>query len=197
MKPLEPREGGSMDEAEVYTLLRRHLEAFFIGHACEEHIWTVGPTWKVPSRFRVAEFAPGPMTNLWVYVSIGAWEGQSARKLEFLIAAPQQDILHVELLTMTAWYHREQKLGWGHTFPIGRAWLPGSSCDYMLLSLPYPFGEELEVCQLPEGHVQFLWLLPITRAEREFKIKEGLEALEQRFEERELEYWVPERASAV
>ena len=47
----------------------------------------------------------------------------------------------------------------------------------MLVSLPYPFGPELEVCQLPDGELHVLWLLPITLAEREFKVREGLEAL--------------------
>jgi hypothetical protein len=42
-----------------------------------------------------------------------------------------------------------------------------------------------------------LWLLPITEAEKRYKNTAGLEALEQRFDEMELEYWRSDRASAV
>ena len=88
-------------------------------------------------------------------------------------------------------------MGQGHTFPIGEPWLQGSECEFMLVSVPYPFGPELEVCKLAEGHLHFFWLLPITKAEREFKIREGQEALEQRFDARAVEYWKPDRDSAV
>lgn len=40
-----------------------------------------------------------------------------------------------------------------------------------------------------------LWLLPITSAERDFKVANGQEALEGRFEQRQLEYWDINRLS--
>jgi hypothetical protein len=55
----------------------------------------------------------------------------------------------------------------------------------------------LEVCNFRDWHLHVLWLLPITKAERELKVKEGLEALEQRFDACALEYWIPDRASVV
>jgi len=79
---------------------------------------------------------------------------------------------------MTAYYHRGGKLGLGHTLPIGEPWLPGSRCDRLLASLPYPWGPELQTCHVGDRHVDFLWLLPITRQERDFKVANGLEALE-------------------
>jgi hypothetical protein len=98
---------------------------------------------------------------------------------------------------MSAWYHGRYGLGAGHTFPIGEPWLPGSACEFFLVSLPYPFGPKLEVCNVSDSPVQVLWLLPITAAEREFKFREGPEALEQRFDTCALEYWAPGRASVV
>ena len=74
---------------------------------------------------------------------------------------------------MAAWYHGRRGLGAGHTFPIGEPWLPGLTCELFLVSLPYPFGPELEVCNLSDGHLHVLWLLPITVAEREFNVREG------------------------
>ena len=176
-------------------LVRRHLETFFSGHSCTECRWTVGPV-REP-RLRVAEFAPGPKTGLWVYATLGAWEVRNDPRLEFLILAPERDDRHVELLFMATWYHRCHGLGTGHTVPIGEPSLHGSTCAFLLLSRPYPFGPQLEVCNFTDWHLHVSWLLPISAAEREFKMREGVEALEQRFDACGLEYWVPDRASVV
>jgi hypothetical protein len=183
----------------VYAGLRQHVRTFFKGPPEEEHCWTVGPAADILPRLRIIEFAPGPRANLWVYVSLGAWEANpdGDAKLEFLIMAPYQDLRHVELLTMTVWYHSRQTLGLGHTFPIGEPWLRGSLCDHMLVSRPYPFGPELEICQLGEQHLHVFWLLPITPQERAFKVANGLEELEQRFEAAGLQYANPLRSSVV
>jgi hypothetical protein len=186
-----------MAEPETNAVVRQHLRRFFTGHACKEYVWALGPAQDMLPRLCVAEFAPGPQTGLWVYASVGAWEARQEPRLEFLIAATEQDQRHVELVTMTAWYHWQRGLGAGHTFPIGEPWLPGSACNFLLVSLPYPFGPELEVCELSDGHLQILWLLPITAAEREYKVREGLDALEQQFDQCALEYWAAARPSVV
>jgi hypothetical protein len=189
--------GTQMTIAEPNLVIRQHMREFFIGHPCEQHVFTLGPAQSELPRLRVLEFAPGSKTGLWVYASVGAWEAREDPRLEFLIAAPEKDLRHVELLFMTAWYHGHRGLGTGHTFPIGEPWLPDSKCDYFLVSKPYPFGPDLEICNLPDWHLHVLWLLPITATEREFKVREGLEALEQRFDEVALEYWQPDRESVV
>lgn len=186
-----------MAHSEPNVVIRQHLREFFAGHACQDHVWTLGPAQDELPRLRVIEFAPGPKTGLWVYVTVGAWEACEDPRLEFLIAAHEQDLRQAELLFMSAWYHRHHGLGIGHTIPIGEHWLPGSKCEFFLVSLPYPFGPQLEVCNFPDWHLHVLWLLPITAAEREFKIREGFEALEQRFDASAIEYWAPGRPSAV
>ena len=185
-----------MLEVDLNAIVRQHLRQFFTGHAHEDHVWTLGPQEELP-RLRVIEFAPGPKSDLWVYATIGAWEAREDPLLEFLIAAPAQNLRHVELLFMAAWYHKHEGLGPSHTVPIGEPWLPGSACEFFLVSLPYPFGPKLEVCNSSNRHLRLLWLLPITAAEREFNVKEGVDALERRFDECELEYWVPDRCSVV
>jgi hypothetical protein len=45
-----------------------------------------------------------------------------------------EDPRAVELLAMTAHYHRGGKLGLGHTLPVGEPWVPGSRCDCLLVS---------------------------------------------------------------
>jgi hypothetical protein len=75
--------------------------------------------------------------------------------------------------------------------------LPGSACDYGLISLPYPWGLDLEWCEWVDGHARLLWLLPITEAERDFKVEHGLEALEDRFHAARLDFTNRYRASVV
>jgi hypothetical protein len=190
---------GGMDENEIYAGLRYHVAQFFRGHKQEETVWTVGPGPERLPRLRILRVSPGPKIALWTYVSIGAWEASAEHGtlLEFFILAPTEDVRHVELLTMTACYQQSSALGIGHTLPIGEPWLHGSLCDHLLISRPYPFGPEFQICCLPNDHAHFCWLLPISEGEREFKIQNGLEQLEQRFDNAGLEYWDVTRPSVV
>jgi hypothetical protein len=76
-----------------------------------------GPILSVNPHFRVLRVAPAGRGGLWQYVSVG-----------------------------TVYYHRPGRLGLGHTLPIGEPWLPESACDHWLVSLPYPFGPDLQTC---------------------------------------------------
>jgi hypothetical protein len=181
--------------------VEQHAKRFFREHAIHFHSATGPVTQRLPG-FRVMVVEPGPKTGLWTYLTIGAHQVRHGEHgHEFFVLAPAADDAHVELLAMLAHYHASPRaqdwLDLGHTVPIGRPWLPGSACDHILLSLPYPFGNELEQCSDTRGHIQILWLLPITRAERDFKAAHGLEALEQRFEAVGLRYWEPQRDSII
>jgi hypothetical protein len=118
--------------------------------------------------------------------------------IEVFIESPVESLRVVELLTMTAHYHRTGRtLGWSHTVYFGTPWLPDSQCDHGLLSLPYLDGPKLEKAALPGIEVQVLWLIPITKDEREYKISHGLEALEQLFEKSKSDYSDPRRQSVL
>jgi hypothetical protein len=177
--------------------LSEHVRRNFPGKAIEAFTWEADPIRQQNPHVRALRIEPGE-SGVWTYASFGAWaatEGQD-HGLEFVIAMPVQDPRAVELLAMTADYHRGGKLGLGDTLPIGEPWVPGSRCDHLLASLPYPWGPELQTCHVGDRHVDFLWLLPITKQERDFKVANGLEALEALFEG-ELRYWDPHRPSAV
>lgn len=182
---------------DVCMQLEAHVHSFFEGRPSESVTWPYGPS-KRNDHFHVLRFAPGA-DGLWVYVSVGswAWSPDRLRSLEFIVAADHPTDRAVELIAMASFYNRDIPLGVGHTLPHGRPWLPGSKCDHLLVSLPYPWGPDLETAHVAERHVDFLWLLPITKAERDFKVLHGLEALEQRFEDAELEFWNATRESVI
>ncbi|MBB5776759.1 hypothetical protein HD596_003515 [Nonomuraea jabiensis] len=103
-------------------------------------------------------------------------------------------------MTMNAYYHAgppHQRLDHGHVVPIGRPWFADSVCDRYLISLPYPFGPDFEVCAWDGGHARILWLLPITSAERDLIMNAGLEAFESLLEEKRVDYTDPHRSSVA
>ncbi len=66
-----------------------------------------------------------------------------------------------------------------------------------MVSLPYPFGPKLEWLESGEVRTRVLWLLPITSAERAFLTSDGVNALEQKFDDAAIEYWDIDRPSVV
>jgi hypothetical protein len=181
--------------------VERHLRSFFE----PQHVESSSPLSmdeRLPS-IRVFEVEPREEGGLWTYVSSGASsiEPVDGPRLEFVLIAPEKSVRPGQLLRMTAWYHADpdpsHQLEWGHTLPIGEPWLDDATCDVLLVSKPYTLGEDFEVLDLGEQHVHFYWLLPITESERDFATANGLEALEEKFEEASLAYWNPLRPPVV
>jgi hypothetical protein len=159
-----------------------------------------GPFWELPTSFCVLEFAPTSSREIWTYATCGMAQPSDNEPLELHLFSRHQDDLHVELLTVVAHFHRTANpLHLGDTVNFGRPWMLGSACEYGLISLPYLDGPALENFRSAQfqNTVRFLWLIPITRAEREYKIAQGIEALEQRFEHAALNYIDPSRRSVI
>lgn len=182
-----------------YTALHEHISEFFGGqqitvYGCEE-----SPLLNSLPDLRVYCIAPKHELGQWVYISAGASEVQHENfdPLEFMLVAPKQSDRFIELLTWTASYNIVEPLNLGHTFPVGEPWFEDSSCDYFLLTLPYLHGQNLEICCLTEEHIHIYWLLPITKAEKDFIYEHSRDALEELFEQKELEYCRPDRKSIV
>ena len=190
----------TMAREEYSDIVHAHVREFFVGHWARSHAFDLGTIQDVAPGFHVIEVEPGPKHQLTSYVSVGAGfpDDTERRHLEFLTIVEDASVRHVELLAMAAHYHSTgERLDIGHTFPIGEPWIEGSRLDHMLVSLPYPFGPKLEIFDAQGHEAHILWLLPITRAEREYKALHGLEAMEARFEAAGLEYWKPRRKSVV
>ena len=168
------------------------------GDTYQSRSWPKGPSQQIGAEFSVLEFPPRANDDKWTYATCCMSQPSDVAPLELHLFSSKQDVGNVELLTMTAHYHRTgASLGLNHTVNIGRPWVPQSSCDHCLISLPYLFGPKLEVLNQEGKEIRFLWLLPITKAEREFKAINGIEALESRFETQSLNYLNPFRCSVV
>lgn len=176
-----------------------HLSSFFSGHDITYKTWPKGPMFSTSPRFEVAEISPGFRIGLWSYCSKGASVSHRPQhsELEFLLLAAAPSERHVEIATMTAYYHGTRGLDLGHTFPIGEGWVAGSSLDHILVCLPYPVGPGFENCDCGTKSVRILWLLPITSREKELKVEQGIEALERKFDEARIEFWDPKRTGVV
>ncbi|MEU1305374.1 suppressor of fused domain protein [Streptomyces shenzhenensis] len=178
-----------------------HVRVFFEGHSVEVVAYDLGPERRqVAPDLRVLVVGPGPRSDSWSYVTAGCWAAMEkyGHGLEFVMAAHVRDQRFIELMAMIAYYHcGGHQLDLEHTMPIGEPWLPGSTCDHLLISLPYLYGPGLDHCSVPGGHARILWTLPVTAAEIEFRKRHGHEALEQLFDEAEVIPTDPFRASVA
>jgi hypothetical protein len=181
-------------------LLRRHYESVWKASGVPTRL-SEGPLWELSPQYSVLKFSPQHRegaARAWRYATCGMSEPGSSELLELFMESPVQCQRIVELLNMTAHFHRTgERLGLGHSVNFGGPWLPGSKCDYGLVCLPYLDGPVLERTSLQENNVRVLWLLPITKAERDYKKRFGLEALERVFDKVRLNYLDAERPSVV
>ncbi|WP_207536444.1 suppressor of fused domain protein [Desertivirga arenae] len=180
------------------TSLRKHYENYF-GIEGIPRLLEKGPKEKLHPDFYVLEFKPNVRHPYWTYCTVGmSLDRLDDHLIELFVFSPQQDEAQVELLTVCASYHRNgSPLNIHHTINIGRPWLRDSKCDHGFISLPYMDGEELEIFELNGQTIHCYWLLPITERERDYKIENGCEALEQLFEDKQLDYLDPFRECLV
>lgn len=153
---------------------------------------------KLTTDFRVLKFRPTEKRNAWTYATCGMSEDNNKQGLELFIIAPTKNDFLIELLTAISHYHMTgNTLGPGHTVNFGYPWYIGSKCEYGLISLPYLDGPDLEWLRTNSKDVRFLWLIPITKDEVQYKKIYGIESLESLFENSSFNYMDPFRESVI
>ncbi|KIC95950.1 suppressor of fused domain protein [Flavihumibacter solisilvae] len=178
--------------------LQLHFESYF-GVTGKALTLDKGPKEKLHSEFFILEIPPNKRHGMFCYCSVGMSADRiDDNKVELVVYSPRSDISLVELITYCASYHRTKlPLNLHHTVNIGQPWLDSSLCNHAFISLPYLEGEELELFQFEGNTIHCYWVIPITESERDYKIANGCEALEQLFEERHLDYLNPNRSCLV
>jgi hypothetical protein len=167
----------------------RHVARYFRGHP----IFAVDVPPEVLDRvpgLQILEVGSGPKIGLHTYVTLGCWEAvqSGGEGLEFVLSARDPDLSHAATLASVAARHCStpaQRLHRGSVVPLGKPWTPGSSCDWLLVTFPYPYGPDFEWCRWRRNVARLLWLMPITAA------------LERRFEESEVHFADPDRPSVI
>ena len=136
---------------------------------------------------------------MWVYLTVGMSLGRDDDNLiELFVFSSEQNGSLVELLTLNASFHRNSEyLNLHHTVNIGQPWIHDSICDHGFISQPYLDGEKLELFKYQDKVTHCYWFIPITEQERDYHIKNGCEALEQLFEDNQIEYLNPKRKSLI
>ncbi|SRR6266481_2139512 len=181
--------------------IKEHISLFWSQGTITNVIVPDGPIHEVLPDFEIIQFAPNSKKEPVIYCTVGASLAEEKQhiKHEFFITAPQLSDVHVATLSMLAYFHADERyrLDIGKVVSIGDPWLPGSSCNYLLISIPYPFGPRLEWLETAYGCVRFLWALPITEGEANFAKVSGVEALEQKFDQGKIDYLDSRRVSVV
>lgn len=163
-----------------------------------EYTFSAEPICKLLPQFCILKFYPNEKRNSYTYATCGMSANDKEQGLELFILAPDENDFLIEMLATAAHYHASgNTLDLGHTVNFGCPWYDGSECDHGLISLPYLDGPSLEWLHNDTADIRFLWLIPITKEEREYKKGNGTEALESLFEKNSFNYTDPFRKSVV
>jgi hypothetical protein len=185
-----------MNDPAYADVIDTHYSRLWSPPVSAEHL-DAGPVHELPDEFRVLRIKRS--AEMMAYATRCMSQPTDKERLELHVFCRPSDegrAALVEILTAVAHFHRTgSKLGLGHTVNFGKPWVAGSSATHGLISLPYLDGPELEWLRGPE--VRFLWLIPVTAAEVQFKKAHGMEALEAVLEEKRFNYLDPFRASVA
>lgn len=190
----------NMKPSDIYEVIREHINENWPIAAKKEFYWDNGPAQASLPNLRICRVSPIDEKEPWVYVSIGIWEvmAEESTCFEFFVLSPTETPIHIETLAILSFYHRQHRLNVGQIIDIGREWLEKSKMHHFLVSLPYPYGSSFEYCHANNSKiVRFLWLLPITEQEAYFADKFGVEALEKKFDEYQIDVVDLNRKSVV
>ncbi len=180
-----------------HTQLKLHYENFWQNEG-EIKCFENEPESKSFKDFGVLVLPPRER-DFWTYATVGmGCDITDKRSVELHLFSPRKSDWLIELLTIVAHYHRTGPgLNMFHSVNFGVSWLDNSLCTHGLLSLPYLDGEKLEEFYYNEKLTTCLWLIPITKSEVEFKKENGIDALEELYEEHDFDYLDINRKSVV
>ncbi len=178
--------------------LREHYEQFYGVRGNILH-WQHGSTGKLHEQFFILELPHNNKHEMWTYATVGmSAEREDEDLVELIVYTSTQDHSIAELLTLAASFHRnDEPLGLHHTVNVGKGMSSTPNCDHGFISLPYLDGEALELFEFGQRTTHVYWFIPITERERDYKIENGCEALEQLFEDKQLNYVDFNRGSLV
>lgn len=186
------------DSKTYISNLRQHYEKYF-GICGNIKLPTIGPTEKLHPDFYLLEFPPNKKIDVFCYCTVGmSLDRKDDNLIELFVYSPSPGQSLVDLLTFCAAFHKTGvPLNLNHTVNLGQPWISGSSCEYGFISLPYLAGEAFEIFNFEDREFHCYWYIPITEKERDFKVSKGVDALEELFEQKLVNYLNPNRKSFI
>lgn len=191
--------GASPDAPASTRALLKQLHRFFRGARLHARRWPEAHVHKALPHFQVVEISPGARNASWVYVTAGlsGQEVPADKRCEFLLHAEHADSAHVRLLCLLAWFHLTgETLGIGQVMEIGEPWVPGSILDRLLVCRLH-LHPEIEVIRPKTHHAHVHWVLPLSPWEHAYLCAHGLDALEELFAARRIEFANPFRHGCI
>jgi len=159
--------------------------------------------------FRIVKFVPQADEKR-IYATVGlSAQAMPARlptpndafepRAELFIYADLETNSLIELLTALVVYPFEnQTFLWTRQTILGKSPVTDhSKMTSVYITSPYFEEESFHSLHINDHHIQMLWIVPIYESEREYKIKYGWQALEELFEEKELDIWSLQRDPLV
>lgn len=178
------------DIEQHYVRLWGAIEERFTPEASRENEFLPG--------FSICAFSPNQKHDFWRYATVGMSDHRAAHPLELHLFARENNPRMAELLTMVSHFHLSgSRLGLSHIVNFGEPWLDSSLCTWGFISLPYLDGPHFEWLNRGDHGVRFLWLIPITEAERNYLKQKGVEAFEEKLEEADFDYLDPARECVI
>lgn len=163
-----------------------------------------------PVHIDTYQFSPTKDRPFWTLITSGmsnerqidpadCAEGMSPRaEILMYVERPQGWMFSVLKSLAEMPFERKTCLHWWHTVPNG---MPMTAKPSLLTSFfflpPYYETEGFTDLELSGDKVDFLWMIPITEAERHFAVSHGSQALEKEFERADLSRVVDESRRSI
>ncbi|MCE2390024.1 MAG: suppressor of fused domain protein [Proteobacteria bacterium] len=178
-----------------------HARGCFPGREVEALRWQGGGLVENIAGLRIVRVSGGAGGGPWTYISAGASTEamEDGYGIEVFAVAPGERSEAAKLVSMVAHLHADPRypLSLGQVLEIGHPWLPGASCDHLLVCVPGPFGDDFEWYSDGDATIRFVWLLPITRPEAELAQREGFQLLQEKLGAAQADVTRLDRASVV
>jgi len=158
----------------------------------------------------IYQFEPTPERPFWTLITSGM---SNQRQLEpkdcdehilprteilMYVSKPQGWMFSVLKRLAEMPFKQKTFLYYGHTVPNGKPMTAQPSLLTSFLFVP-PYFEQPEInqFQLDDDEVNFLWMIPITEAEREFAVKQSSQKLYEKFEDADTPIVVNEKRKSL
>ncbi|MCL2569335.1 MAG: suppressor of fused domain protein [Oscillospiraceae bacterium] len=167
-----------------------HVDVHILRPSAEEAFFVIYTTGMSDLPMCVPDAMPGADTykhaELFMYLP-PTWDPQKA--LEMDGDQPNENFWPISFIKYLARFPHECRtwLGEGHTIPNGPDYVPILPSSQMSAFVLLGFQGELGEMQAKDGQmVRFYMLQPLSRAETEYKLQHGMNALMARFEEKDV-----------